>query len=153
MRRIATVTSLFLLALALGVSFSHLLQAAPKATLPAADFLTIHQVLLSRYGLGVGLVESLALVATAAMSFLVRHEAQRFRLTVVAGACVLVMIVIWAVWINPINAQVNAWSVTTIPDDWGEARDSWHRLHTVRFALAAIAFVALSWATVQFDQQ
>lgn len=148
MWRITTLVSLFLLALALGVSFSHLLQAGPKATLPVSDFLTIQQVLLRRYGLGVGLVEGGTVVAVAITAFSVRHEPRQLHLTVVTLVCLLAMIAIWAIAINPINAQINSWSAATVPENWRDARDSWHRLHAMRFGLAAIAFAAFGWSAV-----
>jgi hypothetical protein len=40
------LVSVFLLGLASGVSFSHLLQRGPKKTLPPAQFLTVQQVLV-----------------------------------------------------------------------------------------------------------
>jgi hypothetical protein len=52
------------------------------------------------------------------------------------------MVTIWAVWINPINKLVNAWTPEQLPANWADFRDRWHILHTVRLVLAAIAFSA-----------
>ena len=55
--KVALFLATFLMALSLGVSFSHWLQRAPKATLPAEAFLQVQQVLISRYGVALGVVE------------------------------------------------------------------------------------------------
>jgi hypothetical protein len=144
--RIASLTSLLFLGLALGVSYSHLLQAGPKATLPAKDFLTIQQILLSRYGAGVGWVEGLAALSLGLVAFLGRGSRRYFSLAVTALACVVVMIAIWAIGINPINAEVKSWTPSSVPDEWRNARDSWHELHAIRFALAVVAISAFGWS-------
>jgi hypothetical protein len=53
--------SIFLLGLASGVSFSHLLQSGPKKALPAPQFLAIQQILLRNYGPTIGGLEVAAL--------------------------------------------------------------------------------------------
>jgi hypothetical protein len=95
--------SIFLLGLVTGVSLSHFLQRGPKKTLTAAQFLAVQQVLFRNYGPIVGGLEVAALISTLITAFagwgkpLVRVG------VLLALACVLVMILIWAVWINPIN--------------------------------------------------
>jgi hypothetical protein len=64
--------SIFLLGLASGVSFSHLLQSGPKKALPAPQFLAIQQILLRNYGPTIGGLEVAALFSTAAMAPLAR---------------------------------------------------------------------------------
>lgn len=90
--RVTRLLALFLLALALGVSFSHVLQWGPKASLPVSDFLTIQQVLLSQYGAVLGWVAGLALVALGTVAYLVRGNKRQLGLTVVALVCVVAMI-------------------------------------------------------------
>ena len=62
--------SVFLLRLATGVSFSHLLQRGPKQMLPAAQFLAVQQVLLRNYGLAIGGLEGATFVSALAMAIL-----------------------------------------------------------------------------------
>lgn len=146
MLRSASLVSLLLLGLALGVSYSHLLQLAPKATLPASDFLTIHQVLLSQYGIGIGWIEGLAAISLGFVSFLARHNKQYLRLTLISLLCVAAMIIIWAIWIRPINAAVDSWTTVSLPDNWQNARNAWHTFHAIRFILAVVAFGTFAWA-------
>lgn len=148
MLKIARSVSLFLLALALGVSFSHLLQWGPKATLSASDFLIVQQVLLRRYGAVIGWVEGLAVVAVGFVAFLVRVNKRLLALSLAALICTVAMIAVWAIWIEPINAAVNSWSPTSLPDHWQHARDSWHRLHAIRSAQSVLAFGLFIWAAL-----
>jgi hypothetical protein len=53
------------------------------------------------------------------------------------------MVVIWALWINPINKTVNSWTPESLPPNWASFRDRWHLLHTIRFVLSVVAFSAL----------
>lgn|GEM_PF-1614261 len=148
MLRVAWIFSLFLLALVLGVSYSHLLQWVPKETLPANDFLTIHQVLLKQYRMGIGWMEGIAAIAVCSVAYLMRQNLRRFVLSLVTLLCLLFMIWIWAVQINPINVAVNSWSATSLPANWETVRSSWHQFHAIRFALAVVAFGTFTWAAL-----
>jgi hypothetical protein len=63
-------------------------------------------------------------------------------LATLAFGCVLLMVIIWAAWINPINKTVNSWTPDSLPSNWAELRDRWHFLHTTRLVLSAVAFSA-----------
>jgi len=115
--------SIFLLGLVSGVSFSHLLQRGPKKTLPAAHFLAVQQVLLRNYGPAMGGLEVAALFSTLTMAVVTRGEPVAPVLASVASALVLVMVIIWAAWINPINKIVNWWTPESLPSNWVVFRD------------------------------
>jgi hypothetical protein len=134
------IVSVFLLGLATGVSFSHLLQWGPKRTLPPAQFLAVQQVLLRNYGAALGALEGAALVSTLAWAVGIRARPVAPVLVGVASACVLAMILIWAVWIDPINKTVNSWRPESVPSNWADFRDRWHLLHAGRFMLSVVAF-------------
>jgi hypothetical protein len=136
--------AILLMALACGVSFSHLLQRRPKATLPGPVFLTVQQVLLRNYGAAVGTIETGALLLTVLLVFRVRTMPTALSLAAVACVCVAAMITVWAAWINSINKTVNAWTADSMPPNWSEFRDRWHRLHEIRLALALIGLSALT---------
>ncbi len=68
--------SVFLLGLASGVSFSHLLQLGPKKTLPPEQFLAVQQVLLRNYGAVIGGLEAAALISTLAWTVTYLGEAR-----------------------------------------------------------------------------
>ena len=135
--------TVFLLGLVSGVSFSHLLQGGPKRTLPPAQFLAVQQILLRNYGSAVGGLEAAALVSTLARAVVTWGKPLVPVLASVASACVLVMIIIWAVGIDPINKTVNSWTPGSLPSNWADFRDRWHLLHACRFVLSVVAFGAV----------
>src|SRR6266498_1331210 len=106
--------SIFLLGLVSGVSFSHLLQSGPKKTLPAPQFLAIQQVLLRHYGPAIGALEVAALFSTLAVATATWAEPVVRVLATLASACVLAMVLIWAVWIK----TVNSWTSESLPSNW-----------------------------------
>jgi hypothetical protein len=140
--------SVFLLGLASGVSLSHLLQFGPKKTLPPAQFLAVQQVLLRNYGAAIGALEVAALISTLAWAVIIRAKPVAPVLASVASACVLLMIVIWAACIDPINKTVNSWRAESVPPDWADFRDRWHLLHAGRFILSVVAFTSAIGALV-----
>jgi len=142
MNRFVEFLSIFLLGLATGVSFSHLLQRGPKATLSGAQFLAVQQVLLRDYGTAIGGLEVAALLSILALAVITRREPVKPFLAMLACGCVVLMVTIWAVWINPINKLVNSWTPERLPADWTAFRDRWHAFHTVRLVLSAVAFSA-----------
>jgi hypothetical protein len=142
---IAQFFSVFLRGLVTGISCSHFLQRGPKKTLQPAQFLAVQQVLLRNYGPAVGGLELGAFVATLAMAIVGWNQATVRTLAILASACVLAMVIIWAVWINP---TVNSWTPESIPSEWTEFRDRWHALHAVRLILSAIGFTAVITASL-----
>ena len=70
MNRLVEFLSIFLLGLVTGVSFSHVIQRGPKASLAGAQFLAVQQVLLRNYGPVIGALEVAALLSTLAMAIL-----------------------------------------------------------------------------------
>jgi hypothetical protein len=130
--------SLLLNALASGVVFSHVLERPGKVALTPASYVEVQQTLFKTYGLVVGAVERLALLATAALWAL--DHSLLIGVAVIADAA---MIAIWAVWINPINQQVNGWRADAMPVDWARLRDRWELLHTIRAILSLVALGAL----------
>jgi hypothetical protein len=92
--------SIFLLGLVSGVSLSHLLQRDPKVTLSGVQFLAVQQVLVRNYGPVIGGLEIVALFSTLAMAIVTWGEPAVSFLATLASGCVLLMMIIWAAWIN-----------------------------------------------------
>jgi hypothetical protein len=143
MRAVVEFLSVFLLGIVSGVSFSHLLQRGPKAALSGPQFLAAQQVLLRNYGPAIGGLEVAGLSFTLAMAIVTRGEGPLPLLAILASSCVLLMMIIWAVWINPINKTVNSWTPESLPASWANLRDRWHILHAIRLVLSAVALCAV----------
>lgn len=146
--RAVRFVSLMLTALTSGVVFSHVLKRRNKATLPAPAYLDAQQVLLRGWAKTAGQVESGALLSTAVGLILVRKRRPAVLLTAVGTGCLAAMIGVWAAWINPINKQVDAWTVESLPTDWKHVRDRWEQLHVARFGLSLIGLSALLLAVL-----
>jgi hypothetical protein len=135
--------SLLLNALASGVVFSHVLERPGKLALAPATYLQVQQTLFKTYGVTVGALETLALLATAAW-----WAIDRAPLVGLAALADAAMIGVWAIWINPINQQVNRWQPDKLPVDWARLRDRWEMLHTIRAVLSLAALSALLLAVI-----
>ena len=104
--------------------------------------MAVQQVLLRNYGRVIGGLEVAALFSTLALAFVTWGEPVVPLLATLGSGCVLLMVIIWAAWINPINNTVNSWTPESLPSNWAKFRDRWHFLHTIRFVLSAVAFSA-----------
>lgn len=135
--------SAFLLAIMLGVSFSHLMQRPTKARLTPGAFLQVQQVLISRYGRDLGQVEVGAVLMLGVALTFVWNDLLQTVLIGFALASVVAMLLVWAIWLNPINKQVNTWTPTTLPEGWERIRTRWANLHLIRLFLALIGFGSL----------
>jgi hypothetical protein len=93
-------------------------------------------------------VEVAAFFSTAAMAVVRWQEPVVRILATLASTCVLVMVLIWAVWINPINRTVNSWTSESIPLNWANIRDRWHYLHAIRVAFCVIGLSAVIIASL-----
>jgi hypothetical protein len=85
-----------------------------------------------------------AILSTIVLTFLVRKHRPAFRLTLIATLCLLVgFFVIWIGFIAPMNAQIEQWTVGSLPADWTQVRNQWEYSHATRFLLHLIGFSAL----------
>ena len=144
----ARFMSLFLTALTAGVVLGHVISRAGKMTLSGPLFVTVQNTLYRGWGKKVGAIEIGALLSTLGVSFLTQGRNTTFDLCVAASLCLLGMLFVWAVFINPINTQVQSASSDAIPADWASLRERWHRFHAIRAILAVAALSALILAVL-----
>lgn len=135
--------SLFLTALAMGGAFGHLLELPNKLALDHTDYLFIQQHLYQGWGRVLGPVEYGSLASSLAVLFLVRKRRPEFYSTL-AGAILLgVALLVWQVWVGPVNQQVDTRTAASMPADWATMRDHWEYGHAARAGLFAGAFAFL----------
>ena len=58
------------------------------------------------------------------------------------------MLAIWAIFIQPINQQIDGWTVANVPSNWRDLRYQWHFYHLVRLAIAFVGTIALTLSLV-----
>ncbi|GII57325.1 hypothetical protein Pth03_57140 [Planotetraspora thailandica] len=118
---------------------------APSLTrLPAASYVPYWQALNTDYGRAMPplLLSALALLAvTSVLSY--RHGALVFGLSVAAALLVIAVIILTVTQMDPLNRLADSWTADQPPSDFADIRRHWWGLHTVRTALAMLAFAAL----------
>jgi len=139
----ARFISLLLTALAAGVVLGHVMSRAGKVTLPGPLFVTVQNMLYRNWGKRVGAVEIGAFLSTLVVAFLTRGRGAIFALSLAGLLCLAGMLLVWAVFINPINIRVRASTSESPPADWALLRDRWHRLRAIRSIFAVVGLSAL----------
>jgi uncharacterized membrane protein len=139
----ARFISLLLTGLAAGVVLGHVMSRAGKVTMPGPLFVAVQNTLYRNWGKKVGTVEIGAFLSTLVVVFLTHGRGGIFALSLAGLICVAGMLLVWAVFISPINIRVQASTPESFPADWAFLRDRWHRLHTIRSIFAIAGFSAL----------
>jgi hypothetical protein len=139
----ARFLSLLLTALAAGVVVSHVMSRAGKITLPGPLFIAVQNTLYRSWGKKVGAVEIGAFLSTLTVTVLARGKGPIFALSLASLLCLVGMMLLWAVFINPINVLVRASTSECLPADWALLPDRWHRLHAIRAIFAIIGLSTL----------
>ena len=139
----ARFISLLLKALAAGVVLGHVMSRAGKVTVPGPLFVTVQNTLYRNWGKRVGAVEIGAFLSTLVVAFLTRGRGAIFALSLAGLLCLAGMLLVWAVFINPINIRVRPSTSESPPADWALLRDRWHRLHAIRSIFAVVGLSAL----------
>jgi hypothetical protein len=139
----ARFLSLLLTALAAGVVLSHVMSRAGKITLPGPLFIAVQNTLYRSWGKKVGAVEIGAFLSTLTVTVLARGKGPIFALSLPSLLCLVGMMLLWAVFINPINVRVRASTSECLPVDWALLRDRWHRLHAIRAIFVIIGLSSL----------
>ena len=139
----ARFLSLLLTAPAAGVVVSHVMSRAGKITLPGPLFIAVQNTLYRSWGKKVGAVEIGAFLSTLTVTVLARGKGPIFALSLASLLCLVGMMLLWAVFINPINVRVRASTSECLPADWALLRDRWHRLHAIRAIFAIMGLSSL----------
>jgi hypothetical protein len=147
--RVTLFIGLFLVALSTGLALAHLLQWAPKRKLGAHSFVEVQQTFYTVYGPVAGSLEMGSLAACMASALLLDASTGAVGWIAAALAFLILMFVVWAALIQPINRQVAGWSAESPPADWAAiGLEKWHALHAIRLALAAAALACLILAAL-----
>jgi len=139
----ARFLSLLLTALAVGVVLSHVMSRAGKITLPGPLFIPVQNAPYGSWGKQLVAVETGAFLSTLMVAVVSRGMGPIFYLSLVGLFCLVGMMLVWVIFINPINVRVRASSPESVPSDWALLRDRWHRLHAVRAIFAIMGFSTL----------
>jgi hypothetical protein len=143
MLELLQLLAVVLMGIQLGVSYAHFMQMPGKLELPLDCYILVQNDVI-RYRVKLGLIEVPAIISALAAALLLRKHRKVFWLTILGAACMVALWVVWAIFIQPINQQVDNWSPAFVPENWMELRYQWHFYHLIRLWIAAFGVVALT---------
>ncbi len=136
-----------LVALLLGMGFTHVLESPAKMQYDAALYVTLQKTLYVAWGppnVG-GILEPAAILATISLAFLLRKRRPAFWLTLGAGSALLLAFpVVFFIFVAPANEAFFAATAASIPTNWIELRRSWETGHAIRFVLQLVSLGLLT---------
>src|SRR5260370_22177799 len=119
----ARFISLLLTALAAGVVLGHVMSRAGKVTVPGPLFVTVQNTLYRNWGKRVGAVEIGAFLSTLVVAFFTRGRGAIFALSLAGFLCLAGMLLVWAVFVNPIKFRGRASTSESSPSHSSFSRD------------------------------
>ena len=135
--------NLLLVALTLGMTFSHALEYSGKVKLDGAEWLTVQHNVYLAFGVVGAVIEVTAILTTWIVFAQIRSWKLARVLTLLAGLATTAALGIWFGWVDPVNTALKAWTPATMPDNWASFRDQWEAGHAVSAVLFGLAFSAL----------
>jgi uncharacterized membrane protein len=133
--RLLQFIHLFLFALVLGVFWGTWFSLSRSiASITPRTFLEIGQTMIANLGTPMAVLMPAALVSALAV-LVVLYRLRRLRvfyLTLLGAGLLLTALVITLLINVPIDYEINAWTVETLPANWTTRRDRWQLYHTVR---------------------
>lgn len=147
MLRLFQVLAVVLMGVQLGVSYAHFMQMPGKLGLPLDCYILVQNQVIS-YRVKLGFIEVPSVISAIAATVLLRRYWRAFWLTFIGAICMIAMWMIWAIWIQPINQQIDAWTATTAPLNWSDIRYQWHFYHLIRLVLAVIGMISLTLSMI-----
>ena len=141
--KLLQLIAVVLMGVQLGVSYAHFMQMPGKLALPLDCYILVQNQVIS-YQVKLAFIEVPSIVSAIAAAVLLRNHHKAFWLTLTGAICMVLMLLIWAVLIQPINQQIDVWTPATVPSHWTDLRYQWHLYHLVRLLLAAVGMVALT---------
>ncbi|MBD2648294.1 MULTISPECIES: anthrone oxygenase family protein [Nostoc] len=88
------------------------------------------------YKIKLAFIEIPSVVFAMLATLLIRPQRKSFWLTLVGLVCMILMWLIWALFIQPINQQIDTWIPVNAPSNWAELRYQWHFYHLVHLGIA-----------------
>lgn len=144
--RLLRFLTLMLVALTLGMTFSHLLQMPAKFAYPAPTWLLLQQTLYGNFRALGGPIETGALACALVLTLAARSRHPAFRWTLFGTVCLLGAHAAWWLGAMPVNAKLAQYTAHTLPADWMVLRVQWEYAHVVRTVLQAAALGALLYS-------
>lgn len=143
--RLFQVLAVILMGVQLGVSYSHFMQMPGKLGLPLDCYILVQNQVIS-YRVKLAFIEIPSVISAVAATVLLRNHRKSFWLTLIGAVSIVLMWVIWAIFIQPINQQIDGWTATSFPNNWTDIRYQWHFYHLIRLVIASVGTISLTWS-------
>lgn len=144
--------SLVLAALAMSMSFAHLMEMPARLGWDAPLWVgsTVDGAQYIMFGTLGGGIFSLSVLVLVVLAIRVRHRAPvvRWLSTLAALLFTLAFLLFWIV-ISPVNAEIATWAGGNVPEDWSRWRLRWELGHMVNAVLLLTGFAALAWSVLE----
>lgn len=140
--------TIMLAAFSAGLSFAHLLELPPRVFYFDAKLwvTTTTKGLYALFGTVGAVVEVGSILTAIVLTILIRGRGTTFYLSLGGALLATLALVLWLVFIAPVNAELATWTPTSFPVDWARYRDQWEYTHAANaiIKIAALSSLVLS---------
>lgn len=141
--RLFQVLAVILMGVQLGVSYAHFMQMPGKLGLPLDCYILVQNEVIS-YRVKLAFIEIPSIISALAATVLLRNHRKAFWLTLIGAISIVLTWAIWSIFIQPINQQIDGWTITNFPINWSAIRYQWHFYHLIRLVIIAVGMIALT---------
>jgi hypothetical protein len=114
------------------------------ASLTPETFLTIGHAMIGNLGTVMAILMPAAILATLPVLFLLYRRRSRALYPTLAGFALFVIALVVTLIVEvPIDNQIEAWTLTTLPANWEQLRDRWELFHMIRTWVSVIGLALL----------
>ena len=114
------------------------------ASLTPETCLTIGHAMIGNLGLVMAILMPAAILATLPVLFLLyRRRSGALYPTLAGFALFVIALVITLIVEVPIDNQIEAWTMTSLPANWQQLRDHWELFHAIRTWVSVIGLALL----------
>ena len=148
--------ALLAMALSLGPSFAHLLEAPPRLTVWSPELWREATVLNGQFvyfaivgaPLDIG-----SILLGAILTFVIRHKRPAFWLAMAATILYATSLATWFAVVAPMNAILAQWEPGPIPDNFEAVRNRWEAGHIVISAVKVVGLSCMIAGVLSIGQQ
>jgi hypothetical protein len=145
--------SILLSALVTGVFWGTWLSLSRSiALLTPETFLTIGHTMIGYLGTVMAILMPAAILATLPVLFLLyRRRSRALYPTLVGFSFFAIALVVTLIVEVPIDNQIEAWTVASLPANWQQLRDRWELFHVIRTWVSVIGLALLILGALLVD--
>ncbi|WP_011582984.1 MULTISPECIES: DUF1772 domain-containing protein [Chelativorans] len=149
---IFSLLTLTVMALSLGLSFAHLMEAPPRLLIWPPELwreATVFHAQFLLFGILGGPIDLSAILLGFVVTWLIgRGERRAFRLALSGSLLYLASLVIWLTVVAPANAELATWRLGPLPENFSAVRLRWETGHIIIACVKLLGFALLASATL-----